>query len=242
MEEFNRRYQEKLKQRERSEYRDQLARKLFDSLPDITKSEDKCYQKAVKDLAAQWDEQECKRNKHIEKLKSERLQFHSNEMEEIDKIKHQIQHEHEIEKATRQANEKIDLMFYRKQLADRVQKARDLRKIINQQIEANGKNRRDELITSRIETNQAIESQAQNDDNHFFDYANKLLVAAKNKGIPVHPLKKVINDYTIQNSLQPQCDDLPHMKSQIDIGISVERKYTANNGRENIRKKYKVKR
>lgn len=240
-EEFNQKYQEKLKQRRQSDYREKLAKKLFDSLPDISKIEDKCYQKAVKDLAAKWDEQETKRNGHIQKLKNERLIDHSSEMQAINQIKKKIHHENEIEKVKKRVNEKIDLIHYQQQLADRIQKAKEHRKIISQQIEMNEKNRRDELITSRIETNQAIESEAQNDDQHFFDYANKLLAAAKTKGIPLQPLKKVIKEYTVHNSLLPQTGDLPHMKSQIDIGISLERKYSLKNeNRENIYKHDKI--
>lgn len=235
-EEFSQKYQEKLKKKRQSEFREKLAKQLFQSLPDITKVEDKCYQRAVKDLAAKWDEQENKRNDHIRKLKNERLVHHSNEFKEIDKMKQRMQHENEIEKAKRQANEKIDLVFFQQQHAKRVQKAKELRRIISQQMEVSKKNRQDELITSRIETNQAIEAEAQNDDKHFFNYANKLLIAAQHKGIPIHPLKKVISDYTVHNSLLPQTGDLPHMKSQIDIGISLERKYSFNNGRENINK------
>lgn len=224
-EEFNQKYQEKIKKRRQSHYRDTLAKKLFESLPDITKVEEKCYQNAVKDYAAKWDEQEKKRNEHIEQLKRERIDNHLKEVETIKDIEQKIQHSHEVEKAKRQFNEKIDLIFYRQQYADRVQRAKQLRQIINQQIEMNKKSRRDEVITSRIETNHAIEAAACKDDQHFFDYANKLIAAAKNKGIPIHPLKKVIDEYTDNNTLLPQSDDLPHMVSQIDIGISLERKY-----------------
>lgn len=215
-----------MKQKRKTHYRDTLAKKLFESLPDITKVEEKCYQNAVKDFMVKWDEQEMKRNKHIDEMKRERIDNHQREMKTIQQIEQKIQHDRDVEKAKRQLNEKIDLIFYCQQYADRVQKAKQLRQVIDQQIELNEKTRRDEVITSRIETNHAIESSTHKDDQHFFDYANKLITAAKTKGIPIHPLKKVIDEYTIQNNLLPQSDDLPHMKSQIDIGISLERKYS----------------
>lgn len=224
--ELNQKYQEKLKQKCQSEYRDNLAKKLFQSLPDITIPEEKCYQNAVKHYAAKWDEQENKRNKHVQQIKQQRLFHQSKEMEAIKQLKETIQHEHNMEKEKRAINEKIDLIFYRQQYADRLEKCRQLRNIISQQIELNKKAQRDEMITSRIETNRAIESEIQKDDQHFFHYATKLIKSAKHKGIPVHPLKKVINEYAVHNSLLPQTDDLPHMKSQIDIGISLERKYS----------------
>lgn len=202
-----------------------LAKKLFESLPDITTVEEKCYQNGVREHAVKWDDQVHKRNEHIEQLKQQRIVAQSNEMKTLKQIKQKIQHEHEVEKANRLLNEQIDLIAYRQQYADRVQKAKQLRKIISQQIETNKKARHDEVITSRIETNHAITSAAQKDDQHFFDYANKLITAAKIKGNPIHPLRKVVDEYTVHNSLLPQCDDLPHMKSQIDIGISLERKY-----------------
>lgn len=223
---FNCMLQQKLKQKRFADHRDHLAKKLFQSLPDITVPENKCYQNAIKYYASKWDEQEKKRNEHHERLRKERLIHHAREMDEIKQAKENQQHEFQVEKMKRELNEKIDLSFYRQQYADRVQKAKQLRQVLSQQIDEDKKTREDEVITSRIETNRAIEWDAQNDDKHFFDYASKLLHSAKCKGIPVHPLKKVIDEYTVQNSLLPQSDDLPHMKSQIDIGISLERKYS----------------
>lgn len=228
MHEFNSKYREKMQQKRQSAYREQLARKLFESLPDVTIPEEKCYQAAVKDYAKKWDEQEKKQHEHREKLREERLAYHRKEMDTIKQLKEKLQHEYEMEKAKRKINEKIDLAFYRQQYADRVQKAKQLRQYIAQQIELDKKARHDEMITSRIETNRVIESEAQKDDRNFYDYARNLIKSAKCKGIPLHPLKRVIDEYTVRNSLLPQSDDLPHMKSQIDIGISVERKLGAS--------------
>lgn len=214
-----------MRKKRQFEYRDKLAKQLFDNLPDITKVEEKCYQNAVKDFANKWNEQEFKRNNHVEQLKCERIANHLKEFDAIKQIEEKIQREHEVEKEKRHLNEKIDLAFFKQQYTDRLQRTKQLRKIINQQIEMSKKSQRDELIMNRLETNQAIETAARKDDEHFFDYAKKLVSAAKDKGIPLNPLKKVIDEYTVQNSLLEQSDDLPHMKSQIDIGISLERKY-----------------
>lgn len=231
LDEFNCKLQEKLKKKKQWEHRDRLAKKLFDGLPDIESAENKCYQVAVKDLATKWDEQENKRNEHIIRLRNERLVNHTNQMDAIEQIKQQLRQQHETDKTKRKINEKIDLIFYLQQQTDKVQKAKQLRQIINQQIESTKQAQRDQLISSRIQTNAVIESEAQRDDKHFFDYANRLVRAAKNKGIPLHPLKKVIDEYIMHNSLVPQDDDLPHMKSQIDVGISVERKYALKQSR-----------
>lgn len=227
LDEFNSKYREKMQQKRQSAYREQLARKLFESLPDETIPEEKCYQAAIKDYAKKWDEQEKKQHEHVEKLRKERLAYHRKEMDTIKQLKEKLQHEYEADKAKRKINEKIDLAFYRQQYAERVQKAKQLRQYIAQQIELDKKARHDEVITSRIETNRVIESEAQKDDRNFYDYAQKLIKSAKCKGIPMHPLKKAIDEYTVRNALLPQSDDLPHMKSQIDIGISVERKYSS---------------
>lgn len=224
--EFNRNYREKMQQHRQSAYRERLATKLFESLPDITISEEKCYQTAVKDYAKKWDEQEQKQHEHVQKLREERLAYHIKEMDAIKQLKEKLQHECKIDKAKQKFNDKIDLAFHRQQHADRAQKAVQLRQFIKQQIELEKKARHDEMTVNRIETTRAIESDAQNDDRHFFDHAQKLLSAAKAKGIPLHPLRKAIDEYTAKNALLPQSDELPHIKSQIDIGISVERKYS----------------
>lgn len=226
LDELNRKYREKMQQRQQSAYREHLAKKLFESLPDVTIPEEKCYQAAVKEYAKKWEEQEKKKHEHMQKLREERLMYyHNQEMQTIKQLKEKLQHEFEMDKEKRKSNEKVDLAFYRQQYADRVQKSKQLRQFIAQQIKLDKKARRDELMIDRIETNRAIESEAKKDDQHFFEYAQKLIIAAKRKGMPMHPLKKVIDEYTAQNSLLPQRGELKHMKSQIDIGISVERKY-----------------
>lgn len=227
--EFNHKLREKMQQNRQSAFREHLAKKLFESLPDVTISEEKCYQAAKKDYAKKWIEQEKKQHNHIQKLRTERLTYHNHEMDTIKQLQEKQQREHEWDKAQRKLNDKIDLAFYRQQHLDRVQKAKQLREFIGQQIEWDKKARHNEVITSRFETNHAIESVAQNDDRHFFEYAQKLYEAARRKGIPLHPLKKVIDEYTVQNALLPQGDCLPHIKSQIDIGISVARKYSNSN-------------
>lgn len=226
LDEFNGKYREKVQQHHRSAYREQLAKKLFESLPDVTIAEEKCYQAAVKDYAKKWGEQEKKQHEHTQKLRDERLVHHTRAMHTIKEMKAKLQHEYEMDKAKREHNEKIDLAFHRQQHVDRAQKTKQLRQFIAQQIELDKKMRHEELRTHRIETAHAIESDAQKDDQHFFDYAENLMKAAKNKGIPLHPLKKVIDEYTAQNALVPHSEELPHIKSQIDIGISVERKYS----------------
>lgn len=225
-EETEQKYRRILKQRQQIAYRNELAKKHFDNLPDIESVENECYLKAAQEYAEKWNEQEQKKMEHCEQLKEDRIKYHSREKENMEKLQ-QIQFQaNELDKLDRETNEKIDFVFDLQQRSDKLNKIKSLRQFINQQIELDKKARREELVQNRIDTNRAIESAIHKDDETFFNYATKLMKNAKEKGLPLKPLKKTIDEYKVSNSLLPQKDDLPHLKSHIDIGISMERKYS----------------
>lgn len=230
--ECERKLQKKLQQRRRDEFHHKFAKKQFHSLPNIEAIENTCYQRAVKEHEAKWKRQEKKRNDHIHRLKIDRIKTHSAEMKNLKKLKEKCEIESEMDRKNRQINEKIDFVFDRQQHHQRLHKIKKLEKVIAKQIENDEKSRRDELSRSRIETNRAIEYETNKDDQNFFKYANRLMDDAQKRGYPLKPLKKAIIEYKMQNSLIAQQDDLPHMKSNIDIGISTERKYLSKSNKQ----------
>lgn len=230
--ECERKLQKKLQQRRQDEFRHKLAKKLFKGLPNIEAMENTGYQRAVKEYEARWKQQEKKRNEHIQRLKTDRIKTHLIEIENSKKIKEKCEIESEMDQRNRHINEQIDFVFDRQQHHQRLNKIKKLEIIIAEQIANEEKSRRDELTRSRIETNRAIEYETTKDDQNFFKYANRLVDDAQKKGYPLKPLKKAIIEYKMQNSLIAQQDDLPHMKSHIDIGISTERKYLSKSNKQ----------
>lgn len=215
-----------VKQRQRIGQCNELAKKVFESFPDVKKRENELYQKAVKELAQKWDEQEQKKWKQIERHKRDRIESHTKDKDQMIKAQnYQIQF-HKIEKEERKINEKLDFIFDRQQRLKKIEQIKSLREFIYEQIEQDKRARDKEIIQNRIDTNRAIESVIQNEDQTFFSYASKLLKNAKKNGYPLKPLIKTIEEYKKHNCLLAHRDHLPHLKSDIDIGISLRRKYS----------------
>lgn len=223
-EEIKRKFQVKMKLKQKIDCRAKLAEKLFASQPDIEFVENQCYQNAINDFAKQWNEQEKKKIEHLNRIKVDRIKTNLKEMEILKNLKEQQAKEEKIDENNRYLNEKLDLVFDQQQRMARIKRAEKLKEIINEQIEQRVKCERDEFNQNRLDTNRAIETEAQKDDEDFLNYANKLMNDVRTKGKPLFPLIKAIDEYKVQNSLLPQNDDLPHMKSHLDIGISIERK------------------
>lgn len=224
-EEAEQKYKKKMKQAKQTIYRNELAKKIFDGLPDIESLENKCYQKAVEEFAEKWDEQEQKKFNHYNVLREDRIEHHKREKETLQKLQQQQKQAYELDKLNRKNNEIIDFVFDRQQHSDKVNRIKNLRKFISAQIELDKKNRRDELAQNRLDTNRIIENSNKKDDQTFFSYAAQLMNNARENGHPLTPLKRTIDEYKIQNCLLPPKDDMPHLKSNIDIGISLERKF-----------------
>lgn len=225
-EESKRKYERMVKQRQRIAQCNQLATALFESFPDIEKRENECYQKAVKELQQKWDEQEEKKWEQIDRHKRDRIEYQTNEKDQMIKARNYQIQLHELEKEEQKMNEKLDFIFDRQQRLKKIDEIKSLREFIRKQIELDKRERHVGIIQNRNDTNRAIDRAIQNDDQTFFNYASKLLKNAKKKGYPLKPLIRTIDQYKTHNSLLPQRDDLPHLRSDIDIGISIRRKYS----------------
>lgn len=215
-----------VKQRQRIAQCNELAKKVFESFPDVEKKENECYQRAVKELAKKWDEQEQKKWEQIDRHKRDRIESHTKEKDQLMKARNYQNQLHELEKEEQRMNEKLDFIFDRQQRLKRIDEIKSLREFIHEQIELEKRARHEGIVQNRIDTNRAIESAIQNDDQTFFNFASKLVKNAKEKGYPLKPLIRTIEEYKTQNSLLPKKDDLPHLKSDIDIGICLRRKYS----------------
>lgn len=219
-----RKHSEQQQHQRQIEQRLHLAKCLFDSQPNVAETENRCYRRAVQEHERHWMDQEKKRHKHIERLKSDRIESRLNDVHHAQQQHQQNAHDRELDRINCGNNEKIDFAFDRQQRRKRIDGIQKHREIIARQIKSGEKRRTDELIRDRVETNRAIVTDAKKNDSNFFEYANRLLSDANSMGYPLNPLHKVIVQYKKQNSLLPRIDDPPHMKSHIEIGIAGERK------------------
>lgn len=216
-EEGQRKRDEMLKRRQRTAYKHQLATELFEKQPDVEGFEDECYRRAVDELAAQWKQRQITRKKHLEQMRKERIENHARELERVQKLKESELMARSAEVQNRLENDKIDLMQECRRRAERVQKVKELQEKIRLQIETRQKWQSEQVNKERADTNRVIHDTAEQEDQTFLSYADKLVNTAKTNGQPIFPLVKVIHDYQKQYRLLPPKNDLPHLKSKIKL-------------------------
>lgn len=214
-EELQRKRDTIIKRRQRTAYRQKLASELFDKQPDVERFEDDCYRRAVGELAVQWKQRQIARIKHLEVMRKERIENHTKEMEQIQKLKESELMERCAEARNRLDNEEIDLAQECRRRAERTRKVKELQALIRSQIETRKKWQREQLAEDRADTNRVIHEQEEEEDQTFMNISNKLVNAAKSNGRPIFPLVKVIHDYQKQHRLLPPKNVLPHLKSKI---------------------------
>lgn len=216
-EQLQRKRDEMIKQRQLTAYRHQLATAIFERQPDIEGYEDECYRRAVDELAAQWNQRQTARKKHVEQMRSERITNHAREMERIRQLKESQMMERNAEVRNRLENDAIDLIHECQRRAERARKVKELQELIRSQIEARQKWESEQVDRDRASTNRVIHDAAEQEDETFLSYANKLVNTAKSNGRPIFPLIKVIQDYQKQYRLLPPKSDLPHLKSNVKL-------------------------
>lgn len=216
-EKMQRKRDELIKRRQHTAYRHQLATKLFEQQPDVEGFEDECYRRAVDELAGQWKQRQFSRKNHLEQMRRERIENHAKEMGRMQRLREAEMAERSAEVQNRLANEEIDLIHECQRRAERTRKVKELQELIRSQIEERQKCQSEELDKDRAETNRVIHDAAEQEDQTFLSYANKLMSTARSKGRLVFPLAKVMLDYKKQHRLLPPKNDLPHLKSKIEL-------------------------
>lgn len=211
---------QKLAERERKARRTYAIEKLgihvVRSLPDVEGAEEKCYQKAIKQFASQWDEQEQKRKGHTARMRDDRLLHQIYERTVDEKQKQQQIKENEISKIVRLKNEEIDCRVDIQRRIQRANTNRELKNILSNQVDER-KVREQMEIT---DDSKYFRDENRKDDEHFLKYADKMLKYAQKKGRVSRPLIRVINEYKEKHALLPPKIELPHLRSQVGIGVA----------------------
>lgn len=203
-------------QKQCAQFRNKLATTLFRNLPDIEGAEDKCYRHAVDAFAMQWKQNEEKRLENARKQKNERIKNHLEAIDKSKQLKENQLLEQYADQCNRLSNEKINLLYDRQQRLEKLKKDRELRQAIVNQIEQQIKS------NTEMDTTRTIIEETQRDDQYFLNYAKRLINDGMAKGRPVYPLTKVVKEYQMHHVLLPPKDDLPHLKSNVDLGVSAE--------------------
>lgn len=211
---------QKLAERQRKAHRAYAIHKLgvnvLRNLPDVEGAEEKCYQKAIKQFASQWDQQEHKRKGHTVRMRDDRLLHQIYERQIAEKQKQQQIKEVEVSKINRLKNEDIDCHVDYQRRMDRANTNRELKTILKNQVDER-KLREQMAIT---DDSKYFRDENRKDDEHFLKYADKMLKHAKKSGRILRPLIRIVNEYTEKHALLPPKIELPHLRSQVGIGVA----------------------
>lgn len=225
----------KLTERERKWRRaravEDLGMKVLRSLPDIQGAEEKSYQNAIKVLASQWDEQECKRRAHTARLRDERIAFQQREQKELEEQRQKELAADEEIKTNRMRNEELNLHHDIQKRSERTKKNIQLKKVLREQVDER-KLRERMAIT---DDSKFFREENRKDDEHFMEYAEKLLNYATQRGRVLRPLLKVIDEYQEKHSLLPPRIELPHLHSQVGIGVA-EKEFVVRTRKHGVKK------
>lgn len=225
----------RLNERERKYRRaravEELGVKVQRNLPDIEGAEERCYQKAIKELATQWDGQEQKRRAHTARLRTARVVHQSVEREESETQRQLQTQKVERAKEIRLKNDEISFHHEMQRRIERARRHHELQKMLSGQVEERKLRERMEIT----DDSKYFREENQKDDDHFMQYANKLLNYASNRGRNLRPLLKVIGEYQEKHALLPPTIELPHMHSQVGIGVA-EKEFIVRTRKHGVQK------
>lgn len=195
---------------EKERVRQIIGRKILAELEQQQKTEQDSLIKAITTDELKFTKKEQERIEQVKRTKALRIQQH---IADTEKDKQMRQQEKELQQwavANRLKNEEVNIDYERKRREHAQKLAKKHRADILRQIERDN---------DRPDWRYDMDAEFLEDDRNFFDYANKLIEEARGKGRSVLPLVKAVEAYRRQNCLNEQKDNLPHLQTNIKIGL-----------------------
>ena len=146
--------------------------------------------------------------------KQARIEAYLKEMEHQKELKHKMEEEKRYEMAQRYKNEEINCMFSEAKREERTRQLMAVRTQLNQQIEENKRQQLAQKQVVRTFSDDALEKE----HKFFFGYARNLMEDAQQKGRPLYPFVKVINQYKRENQIDCGRKTAKHLQSSVPIG------------------------
>jgi hypothetical protein len=166
----------------------------------------------------QRDAREQARLDRNKKIKLARIQQHIEEMEQQQKMKQLSLEDRKRSADNRQCNLEVNYQFQQRKQMDQYKQIRDTRAVLDDQMAES----REHFRRERAQNKQYCRiNDAKEEDRQFFSYANHLMSDAVNKGRPLHPFKKTMNDYkknVCVKSMMDQNPAPPHLVSNVVVG------------------------
>lgn len=195
---------------EKERIRQMIGRTVLAEIEQQQKAEHESMMKAITTDELKFSKKEQERIEHIKRIKTLRIQQH---FADIANQKQKVKEEKEMHRwdiANRLKNEEINIEYERNRRAHAIKTAKEHRAKIIMQIERDN---------DRPDWRYDMNAEYIEDDKNFFEYADKLIEEARFKGRSVLPLIKAVDAYRKQNNLNEQREDLPHLQTNIKIGL-----------------------
>lgn len=162
--------------------------------------------------------------------KQARIEAYLKEMERQKELENRMKEEKRLETAQRYKNEEISCMFNAAKREERNRQLLAVRTQLNQQIEENKRQQKAQKQGIRTCSDDALEKE----HKFFFGYARNLMEDAQQKGRPLYPFVKVVNQYKRENQIDCDRKIAKHLLSNVPIGD--KQQYNVQNQKEKEKK------
>ncbi|XP_075157085.1 uncharacterized protein LOC142230334 [Haematobia irritans] len=146
--------------------------------------------------------------------KQARIEAYLREMEEQKEAKRRAEEEKRFEIAQRFKNEEVNRNFVIREKEKMLDNARTMRSFLDQQIEENQRHK----VAEKQANITCHQESVDKEDKFFFEYARNLIEDAQQKGRPLYPFVKAVQQYKKENEINCERKVPPHMATKITIG------------------------
>ncbi|XP_020801800.1 trichohyalin [Drosophila serrata] len=197
---------------------EKLAKELAPRLHYSAREDEERHKRQLEEMRRAHSAEQAKKREVRERAKNARLAIQKEEEELARKIK--LQEEEDLREAVelRLKNDQTNVQFKRQQRQEHLQRMRDLRKELDEQV----KKRIEE--ETRPDTNYNREAQLEElrEDAFFFDYARQLMGEATAKGCPLKPFVRAVGQYKNDNRIGAGIRVPPHLVTRLPMGRRTE--------------------
>lgn len=148
--------------------------------------------------------------------KQARIEAYLREMEEHKQAQRRTNEEKRFEMAQRFKNAEINSIFAQRERQERITNAQNVRSFLDHQVQENQRNQMVQKMANIACKDDTVEKE----HKFFFEYARDLMDDAQQKGRPLYPFVKAVQQYKRENQIDCERKVPRHMETHISIGQS----------------------
>ncbi|KAL7732351.1 hypothetical protein ACLKA6_004335 [Drosophila palustris] len=154
------------------------------------------------------------RRQRLEKAKTERLEMQRAERDQAEMAKEKAKNERREDVERRLQNELIHVQFKQQQRQEQLRRQHELRIQLDKQQQ--------QLLEDQARPgtnyNRLAQLECLREDAFFVDYAHRLMAEARDKGCPLKPFLRVVEQYKSENRIGAEIRIPPHLVTKLTMG------------------------